>query len=128
LCAVSGAGFFIEGYNSFAVGLLTTMLGVVYFPGKDSMPASSDTAIKVALAGGSVVGQLGLGVLADLIGRKRMYGWESIIIIIATLAQCLTSSSLSIGMVGVTVFCRVIVGIGRSLRSIATGKVETNGN
>jgi PHS family inorganic phosphate transporter-like MFS transporter len=111
-CLALGAGFFIEGYNGFAVGLLTTMLGVVYFPGKDGMPAGSDTSIKVALAAGSVVGQLGFGVLADLIGRARMYGWETIIIIIATLAQCLTSNSLSIDMVGVIVFCRIIVGIG----------------
>jgi PHS family inorganic phosphate transporter-like MFS transporter len=33
-------------YDIFVIGLVTTMLGVVYFGG--TIPANSDTAIKVA--------------------------------------------------------------------------------
>jgi hypothetical protein len=36
------------------------------------MPTNSDTAIKVATSGGTVVGQLGFGALADIVGRKKM--------------------------------------------------------
>jgi PHS family inorganic phosphate transporter-like MFS transporter len=121
---VAGVGFFIEGYDIFAVGLLTTMLGIVYWPTEGSMPMGLDTTIKVAVSGGSVVGQLGFGALADLIGRKRMYGLELIIIIFATLAQSLTSASPSIDIVGVITFCRVIVGIGDRPTSLITSKVE----
>lgn len=46
------------------------MIGIVYTGG--SIPANSDTAIKIATSAGTVVGQIGFGALADLIGRKRM--------------------------------------------------------
>jgi PHS family inorganic phosphate transporter-like MFS transporter len=88
------------------------MLGIVYWPKKGSMPTNSDTAIKVATSGGTIVGQLGFGALADIVGRKRMYGLELIVIIFATLAQSLTSNSPSVNIVGVIIFWRVIMGIG----------------
>jgi PHS family inorganic phosphate transporter-like MFS transporter len=70
-CIVAGVGFFTDSYDIFAVSLLTTMLGIVYFPGsrrKGVMPTSSDTAIKVATSAGTVVGQLVFGALADHLG------------------------------------------------------------
>jgi hypothetical protein len=30
-CVVAGVGFFTDSYDIFAVGLLTTMLGIVYW-------------------------------------------------------------------------------------------------
>jgi len=75
------------------------MLGIVYWPKKGAMPTNSDTAIKVATSGGTIVGQVGFGALADIVGRKRMYGLELIIIIFATLAQALTSNSPGMNIV-----------------------------
>ena len=46
------------------------MLGVVYFGGK--ITSEADTAIKVATSAGTVVGQLGFGMIADLFGRQRI--------------------------------------------------------
>ncbi|TGO15293.1 hypothetical protein BTUL_0042g00640 [Botrytis tulipae] len=113
-CVVAGIGFFTDSYDIFAVGLLTTMLGIVYFPhNKGVMPTSSDTAIKVSTSAGTVVGQFGFGILADIVGRKKMYGLELIIIIFATLAQSLTSSSPAVNIVGVIIFWRVLMGIGK---------------
>ncbi len=79
------------------------------------IPSDSDTAIKVATSGGTVIGQLGFGWLADVVGRKRMYGLELILIIFATLAQALSSDSPSISIVGLIIFWRVLMGIGVSL-------------
>lgn len=56
--AVAGAGFFTDAYDIFAVGLITPMLGVVYWhdaankPG--SIPTAADTAIKTATSAGTV--------------------------------------------------------------------------
>ena len=113
---VAGIGFFTDAYDIFAINLVTGMLGVVYWhnakkkPG--TIPSSSDTAIKVATSGGTVIGQLGFGYLADVVGRKRMYGLELIIIIFATLAQSLSAASPAISIVGLIIFWRVIMGIG----------------
>ena len=106
---VAGVGFFTDSYDIFAVSLLTTMLGIVYFPGVGSMPTSSDTAIKLATSAGTVIGQLGFGALADIVGRKRMYGLELMVIIFATLAQALASNSPSIDIIGIIIFWRVLM-------------------
>ncbi|KAF7866783.1 hypothetical protein EAF04_005625 [Stromatinia cepivora] len=129
-CVVAGIGFFTDSYDIFAVGLLTSMLGIVYFPhNKGVMPTTSDTAIKVSTSAGTVVGQFGFGVLADIVGRKKMYGLELIIIIFATLAQALTSSSPAVDIVGIIIFWRVIMGIGIGgdypLSSIITSEFAT---
>lgn len=81
------------------------------------MPTNSDTAIKVATSGGTVIGQLGFGALADIVGRKKMYGLELILIIFATLAQALSSNSYSMNIVGVIIFWRVLMGIGELMQT-----------
>ena len=92
------------------------MLGVVYWQNAKKnpgiIPPHSDTAIKVATSGGTVIGQVGFGWLADVVGRKKMYGLELILIIFATLAQALTASSPAVSVVGLIIFWRVLMGIG----------------
>jgi PHS family inorganic phosphate transporter-like MFS transporter len=112
------------------------MLGVVYWQDaglsaskRGVIPANSDTAIKVATSGGTVIGQLGFGFLADVVGRKKMYGLELILIIFATTAQALSSDSPSISIVGIIIFWRVLMGIGIGgdypLSSIITSEFAT---
>ncbi|KJZ77000.1 hypothetical protein HIM_03321 [Hirsutella minnesotensis 3608] len=127
--AVAGVGFFTDSYDIFTASLLTIMLGIVYYPGKGVMPNSSDNAIKLATSGGTIVGQLGFGYLADVCGRKRMYGLELILIIFATFGQALTSSSPSCDIIGLIIFWRVLMGIGIGgdypLSSIITSEFAT---
>ena len=115
---VAGIGFFTDAYDIFAINLVTPMLGVVYWQNlkpaskAGTIPSSSDTAIKVATSGGTVLGQLGFGWLADMVGRKRMYGLELIIIIFGTLAQSLSAPSPAMSIVGLLIFWRVVMGVG----------------
>lgn len=130
---VAGIGFFTDAYDIFAINLVTNMLGVVFWntakskPG--TIPSNSDTAIKVATSGGTVIGQVGFGILADLVGRKRMYGLELILIIFATLAQSLSAASPAMSIVGLLIFWRVLMGIGIGgdypLSSIITSEFAT---
>lgn len=111
-CAVAGVGFFTDSYDIFTASLLTIMLGIVYYPGIGKMPNTSDNAIKLATSAGTVVGQLGFGAAADIVGRKRIYGLELIVIIFATVGQALTSGSPGCDVIGLIIFWRVIMGIG----------------
>ncbi|KAB5511396.1 major facilitator superfamily domain-containing protein [Coniochaeta sp. 2T2.1] len=128
-CLVAGVGFFTDSYDIFTASLLTIMLGIVYYPGTGVMPTTSDTAIKLATSAGTVVGQLGFGALADIVGRKKMYGLELIIIIFATIGQALSSDSPSMDIIGVIIFWRVLMGIGIGgdypLSSIITSEFAT---
>lgn len=105
------------------------MLGIVYYPGKGSLPTSSDNAIKLSTSAGTVIGQLVFGYLADHVGRKRMYGLELIIIIFATLGQALSSGSPSVNIIGLIIFWRVLLGVGIGgdypLSSIITSEFAT---
>jgi PHS family inorganic phosphate transporter-like MFS transporter len=114
---VAGIGFFTDAYDIFAIGIVTAMLGVVYWQDpslaagvRGVIPPNSDTAIKVATSGGTVIGQLGFGYLADVVGRKKMYGLELILIIFATVAQALSSDSPGMSIVGTIIFWRVLMG------------------
>ena len=111
---VAGIGFFTDAYDIFAIGLIINMLGIVYWldSHKGTVPANSATALKSVHSGGNVIGQVGFGILADILGRKKMYGLELIIIIFATLAQALASDSPSMSIVGIICFWRIIMGIG----------------
>ncbi|OTA69442.1 phosphate permease [Hypoxylon sp. EC38] len=128
-CVVAGIGFFTDSYDIFAVSLLNTMLGIVYYPGKGQLPTSSDNAIKLSTSAGTVIGQLVFGFLADHVGRKRMYGLELIIIIFATLGQALSSGSPSVNIIGIIIFWRVLLGVGIGgdypLSSIITSEFAT---
>ncbi|KAI1799865.1 phosphate permease [Daldinia bambusicola] len=128
-CIVAGIGFFTDSYDIFAVSLLNTMLGIVYYPQLGKLPTSSDNAIKLSTSAGTVVGQLVFGWLADHVGRKRMYGLELIIIIFATLGQALSSGSPSVNIVGLIIFWRVLLGVGIGgdypLSSIITSEFAT---
>jgi MFS transporter, PHS family, inorganic phosphate transporter len=90
------------------------MLGMVYWhdSNKGAIPDNASTAIKVATSAGTVAGQLVFGYLADVLGRKKMYGVELLIIISATLAQSLSAPSYAMSLVGVLVFWRIVMGIG----------------
>ncbi|KAG6878356.1 hypothetical protein C0993_008114 [Termitomyces sp. T159_Od127] len=119
VCLVAGVGFFTDAYDIFAINIASVMLGYVY--GTTSTPddhtgkklnANQDLGVKVATPVGTLVGQLLFGWLADIVGRKRMYGVELIIIIIATFAQALSGGGHAVGIIGVLIVWRFLMGIG----------------
>ncbi|PVH93698.1 inorganic phosphate transporter 1-6 /Pi cotransporter [Periconia macrospinosa] len=127
---VAGTGFFTDSYDIFCVSLLTIMLGIVYKHDNGGvLTTPQDTAIKLSTSAGTVIGQVGFGALADIVGRKKMYGLELILIIVATLAQALTGPGPGTSIVGLIIFWRVLMGIGIGgdypLSSIITSEFAT---
>ncbi|GAA5939321.1 phosphate transporter PHO84 [Sporobolomyces koalae] len=113
-CAVAGVGFFTDAYDIFAINLAVGMIGYVYNMGshKGALTANQDLGLKIATPVGTFIGQLLFGWLADRIGRKRMYGFELMIIIIATLGQAVAGHGPAVSIIGVLVMWRFIMGIG----------------
>ncbi|KAF9329354.1 Inorganic phosphate transporter pho84 [Linnemannia elongata] len=110
-CLVAGVGFFTDAYDLFAINLVTPMLGIIYFEG-GALPSDLDLGIKVAASIGTFIGQILFGHLADRLGRKRMYGIELMIIIVATLGQSLSGAGRVISLPAALIVWRLFVGVG----------------
>jgi PHS family inorganic phosphate transporter-like MFS transporter len=111
--AVAGAGFFADSYDLFAINFAIQLLGISFWQNSGgSIPVNLQTAIKASTSAGAIIGQVIFGWMADRIGRKKMYGVELIILIIATLGQSLSSPSSGLTISGLLIFGRVMMGLG----------------
>lgn len=113
---VAGVGFFTDAYDIFAISIAATMIGIVYHAGSKTAigknTANQDLGIKVAHSIGTFFGQLLFGWAADILGRKKMYGLELIVIIIGTLGQAVAGHAPAISIYGVLIMWRFIMGMG----------------
>lgn len=112
MIVVAGVGFFTDAYSIFAINMVVPLLGIVYYGG--TMPHNYETALSVVTLGGSIIGEIGFGLAADLWGRRKMYGLELIITIGATLGVVMSSNGAE-GSMSVIVWLlmwRFVLGIG----------------
>ncbi|KAI1323200.1 phosphate permease [Xylariaceae sp. FL0255] len=121
---VAGVGFFLDSYDIFAISLVTTLLGVVFWQGdaeskshgyggsNGNLPSSVSQTLKASTSAGIIVGQVLFGWLADKYGRRKMYGVELGIIVFSTLSCCLVSASQAVSFTGLMTFWRVMMGVG----------------
>ncbi|KAG1869649.1 major facilitator superfamily domain-containing protein [Suillus tomentosus] len=109
---VASVGFFTDAYDIFAINIAATMLGYVYGHTGNQLNTNQSLGVKVATPVGNLVGQLLFGWLADLVGRKRMYGVELMVMIIATFGQALAGQAPAVNVLGVIIVWRFIMGVG----------------
>ena len=125
---VAGVGFFTDAYDLFAVNFANLLIGYVYTK-SGTLPSSIDTALKISTSSGNVIGQVGFGTLADHLGRKKIYGLELILMLIATLGLSLSNGGPAVNIFGVMIFWRALLGIGIGgdypLSSIITSEFAT---
>ncbi|CAN3476018.1 inorganic phosphate transporter Pho84p [Diutina catenulata] len=107
---IAGVGFMTDSYDIFAIGQAVTMMSFVYWGGK--MPDSTNTLLKVSTSVGTVIGQVSFGTMADIVGRKKIYGLELIVMICATIIQCCLGPSPAISFPAILATLRIVMGIG----------------
>ncbi|GLD94052.1 hypothetical protein PINS_up002663 [Pythium insidiosum] len=81
---VAGSGFFVDSYDNFIIGLMVPMIAYEYYH-KSSLNSRADGWVKAASSWGNAVGQIGFAILGDILGRKKIYGIELIILIVGAL-------------------------------------------
>ncbi|EJT98358.1 MFS general substrate transporter [Dacryopinax primogenitus] len=110
---VAGVGFFTDAYDVFAISIAATVLGLVYADAT-TLGTNADLGIKVATPVGTLLRMLFFGWLGDKLGRKTMYGFELIIMVIGTFGQALSSQGPTdaVTITGVIVVWRFILGLG----------------
>jgi PHS family inorganic phosphate transporter-like MFS transporter len=65
------------------------MLNYVYW--KNEASQNNTVLINLSLLAGTLIGQLIFGVLGDRYGRRRLYGWELLVLTIATFFMTIAS-------------------------------------
>jgi MFS transporter, PHS family, inorganic phosphate transporter len=72
---ISGMGFFTDAYDLFIIGVVMTMLQSLWHIGKVEQGLVESTALLAA-----AIGALLFGRVADMLGRKRIYGIEVLVL------------------------------------------------
>uniref|UniRef100_A0ACD5YUF5 Uncharacterized protein n=1 Tax=Avena sativa TaxID=4498 RepID=A0ACD5YUF5_AVESA len=103
--AISGMGFFTDAYDLFSISLVVDVIGHRYYSHRhNKAPPGVSAAISVIALCGTVPGQLVFGWLGDKMGRKRIYGYTLILMVVCSLASGFSFSKRTAKSV-VTVLC-----------------------
>lgn len=82
---VSGMGFFTDAYDLFIIGVVMAMIK----PEWHTTPLQTGLVTSTALLA-SAIGALLFGRVADLLGRKRIYGVEVLVLAAGAIACALS--------------------------------------
>src|ERR1700761_6788182 len=72
---ISGMGFFTDAYDLFVIGVVMSLLKPLWHVGKLEEGLVESTALLA-----SAIGALLFGRVADMLGRKRIYGGEWLVL------------------------------------------------
>ena len=98
---ISGMGFFTDAYDLFIIGVVMTMLKPIWHVGKVEEGLVESTALLA-----SAIGALLFGRVADMLGRKRIYGLEVLVLAAGAIGCALA------GNIWWLIGLRFILGIG----------------
>lgn len=78
---ISGMGFFTDAYDLFIIGVVMSLLTPIWHLGKVEVSLVDSTALLA-----SAFGALLFGRVADMLGRKRIYGVEVLVLALGAIA------------------------------------------
>ncbi|KAM0904784.1 hypothetical protein ACQ4PT_017779 [Festuca glaucescens] len=114
---IAGMGFFTDAYDLFCISLVTRLLGRIYYtePGSNEpghLPANLSAAVNGVALCGTLAGQLFFGWLGDKLGRKSVYGFTLILMVLCSIASGLSFGHEAKGVIGTLCFFRFWLGFG----------------
>lgn len=112
LILVAGIGFLNDSYDIFTISIALTMMTPIYFSGGNTLSYGIETWVKTATSVGAVLGQVGFGIMSDVLGRKKVYGLELMIIIVTTIFQACLGTAPGLNFAYLLAFMRLFQGIG----------------
>ncbi|HEX2939523.1 MAG TPA: MFS transporter [Rhodopila sp.] len=98
---ISGMGFFTDAYDLFIIGVAMHLIRAEWHPSPLAIGLVTSTALLA-----SAVGAIWFGRIADMFGRKRIYGYEVLVLSAGAVASALAPN------IWWLIFFRIILGIG----------------
>jgi MFS transporter, PHS family, inorganic phosphate transporter len=98
---VSGMGFFTDAYDLFVIGIVVALIETQW-----KLSTSQVSWLNSATLLASAVGAIVFGRIADILGRKRIYGYEVLILAAGAIASAFAPNYTFL------LVCRIILGIG----------------
>jgi MFS family permease len=87
---ISGMGFFTDAYDLFIIGVVMALLKPMWHVGRVEESLVESTALLAA-----AIGALLFGRIADMLGRKRIYGLEVLVLAGGAIACALSATIMS---------------------------------
>lgn len=114
---VAGMGFFTDAYDLFCISIVSKCLGRLYYtdldyPTPGTLPPNVYAAVTSVALCGTLSGQLFFGWLGDRLGRKTVYGFTLILMIICSLASGFSFGHQPKGVMASLCFFRFWLGFG----------------
>jgi MFS transporter, PHS family, inorganic phosphate transporter len=98
---VSGMGFFADSYDLFVIGIVSTLLKGQWHLGSGQL-----ALLNAVMLGAAFLGAMVLGRVADLVGRKRVYWANAVMMVVAAIGSAFAPS------LAVLVAFRFVLGFG----------------
>jgi MFS transporter, PHS family, inorganic phosphate transporter len=98
---VSGMGFFTDAYDLFVIGIVVALLKTEWHLSTSQISWLNSATLLASAAGALIFGRV-----ADMLGRKRIYGYEVLILAIGALVSAFSPNFTFL------LICRIILGIG----------------
>jgi len=98
---ISGMGFFTDAYDLFIIGIVVDILKTQW-----SLSTTQVSLLNSATLAASAVGAIVFGRVADILGRKRIYGYEVLILAVGAIASALAPNFAFL------LVSRIVLGIG----------------
>src|SRR5580698_10983708 len=98
---VSGMGFFTDAYDLFVIGIVVALIQPEWH-----LSTTQVSLLNSVTLAASAVGALVFGRVADILGRKKIYGYEVLILAIGAIASALAPNYIFL------LVCRAVLGIG----------------
>lgn len=114
---IAGMGLFTDAYDLFCISPIMRLIGGIYYPEDDNadqprIPAAvNSTMVAIALLG-TVIGQLVFGRLGDLIGRRRVYGFALLLMVVGSIGCGFSICTTRSCVLGSLAFYRFVLGVG----------------
>jgi PHS family inorganic phosphate transporter-like MFS transporter len=97
----AGMGFFTDAYDLFIIGVATVLITAQWHLSSSETGLINSITLIAAFLGAFVFGRL-----ADVLGRKKIYGLEAVLMIVGALGSAFAPD------IGILLVCRFVLGIG----------------